>query len=234
MWSKRQQLVFITPLSSPSILSGTVWSQLFLFHSEDLEFHLSMYDNLYLHGFEDSEAVSERPSEPTMPLCCVVVFVLLPFWTAAECAVTLGRWLLLGELDESGGKGVHKSGCVHLREHHFKLHQVPTRSQFSSCPIIWSSHPSSACRRSRGRDREISGRHARVRARVSFTHLSVGLPSTHPRQRKPAASFHYIICNRARPAEPHTTSVNIELYSRRVGERADRCWYRQGRGGISR
>lgn len=104
MWRKRHLLVFVTPLSSPSILSGRGWSLLFLFHAKDLESPLSMYDNLYLHGFEDSEAVSGWPTEQTKPLCCC----------CCPCVVTWWGLNLLGGVGGFREKDVHKSGCVCL------------------------------------------------------------------------------------------------------------------------
>lgn len=114
--------------------------------------------------------VNGRQNQP-----CLFVVLLLSYCLSEPLRNVLwlegadsssGSWMSLG------GKGVHKSGCVHLREHHFKLHRVPTRSQFSSCPIIWSSHLSSICRRWRGR-RPRDQRSARTHLCVCIFHTSV-------------------------------------------------------------
>lgn len=79
----------------------------------------------------------------------------------------------------------------------------------------------------RARDRGIHGRRARIRARASFTRLSVGLPPTRPRQGKRAASYRYIIRNDADlQSRASRGCINAAL------ERADRRWYRLGRWGI--
>lgn len=132
-----------------------------------LEFHSSMYDNLYLHGFEDSEAVSGGLSDTCKPCLSVVSKLADPYINAHIMHWDLSELKPCAPLGGGVGGRVCTTcarTCVYLRE------------CLPKCTLLWDMR---VCRCS---GNSVSSPYLQISVRVvehvwdSHQHLRTGFP----------------------------------------------------------